>query len=89
MTRVLAATPPWFADNLTQISLGTLVVVVALVIRLVQKMLLRTALLTLIALAALLIYANRDALQVCAKTCECDLAGRRVTVPTCQTDRHL
>lgn len=83
---MLAATPTWFSGNLTQISLGTLVVLVVVVIRLVQKVLLRTALLTLIAVAGLLIYANRDALQVCAKTCECELAGHRVTVPTCQSD---
>lgn len=86
---MLAATPAWFADNLSSISTGTLLLLVLLVVRLVQKAAVRMALLALIAVVGVLIYANRDALQVCAKTCECELGGRHVTVPTCNTDLRL
>ncbi|MGQ0432928.1 MAG: hypothetical protein ACT452_11060 [Microthrixaceae bacterium] len=86
---MLAATPAWFADNLAEISTGTLLVLVLLVVRLVQKAAVRMALLALIAVVGVLVYVNRDPLQACAKTCECELGGRHITVPTCNKDLKL
>lgn len=78
-----AAAPAWFADNLVQISGGTLLVLAALVMRLAQKVALRLTLLAVLAVITLFIYVNRAPLQACVRTCECSLAGRQVTVPTC------
>lgn len=86
---MLAATPAWFADNLTQISVGTLLVLTFLVIRMAQKAIMRTILLALIAIVGLLIYINRAPLEVCAKTCECEIAGKHLTVPICDSDLKL
>ena len=86
---MLAATPAWFADNLAQISGGTLLVLTIVVIRVVQKVVVRTVLLVLIAAVGIFVFANRDALRTCARTCECDIAGAHVTVPTCTSDLKL
>ena len=86
---MLAATPAWFADNLTQISVGTLLVLTFLVVRLVQKMAMRMALLVLIAAVGLFVYVNRAPLETCAKTCECEIAGKHLTVPICNADLKL
>lgn len=80
---LVAASPSWFADNITQISLVALVVTTGLVLKLVSSAVTRTVLLALIAVTALFVYANRDALQACAKTCECQVADRDITVPFC------
>jgi hypothetical protein len=85
--RVLAATPTWFAGNLTQISLGTLLVLTLVVIRMVHAVITKVTLLTLIVLLALFVYVNRAPLKACAQTCECEIAGKHLTVPTC--DSHL
>lgn len=85
----LAATPAWFADNVAQITLVTLLVLTALVIRLVHKAMLRFALLGLIAAVGLFVYVNREPLQACARTCECQIADRDITVPTCDPDIDL
>lgn len=84
-----AAAPAWFADNVTQIAVGTLLVLTVLVVRMIQKATLRVVLLGLIALVALFLYANRRPLEACAKTCECEISGRHVTVPACNTDLSL
>ena len=84
-----AATPAWFADNVAQISLGTLLVLTFLVVRLVRKLMLRVILLTLIAAVGLFVYVNREPLQACARTCECQIADRNIDVPTCNTDLDL
>jgi hypothetical protein len=86
---VLAAAPAWFADNVAQIATATLLLLTILVIRMIQKAMLRAVLLGLIALAALFVYVNRDALRTCAKTCECDIGGRHITVPTCDPKLDL
>ena len=83
---MFAATPGWFADNVTQISVGTLLVLTLLVVRVIQKTTTRAVLLGLIALAALFVYVNRRPLEACAKTCECEIAGRHISVPTCDAD---
>lgn len=85
----LAATPAWFADNVAQIAIVTLLVLTVLVVRVVQKASLRLALLGLIAAVAVLTYANRGALQACARTCECQIAGRHISVPTCDPELDL
>jgi hypothetical protein len=86
---VLAATPAWFSDNLPQIAIGTLALLTLLVLRLVQKVALRATLLALIAAAALFVYVNRAPIEACARTCECTIAGRDITVPTCDPDLSL
>ncbi|MFZ6002509.1 MAG: hypothetical protein ACOYXM_01120 [Actinomycetota bacterium] len=83
---MVAAAPSWFADNLREISAVTLLVVTVLVIRLVQKAVMRTVLLVLIAVVALVVYVNRAPLNACVRTCECEIAGRHVTVPACEPD---
>ncbi len=85
----LAAAPAWFADNVAQIALVTLVVATVLVIRLVQKATLRLALVAVIAVVALVVWVNRAPLQVCARTCECQIADRDITVPLCNPDIEL
>lgn len=82
----VAATPAWFADNVGPIAILMLLVLAVLVLRLVQQTALRLFLLALIAGVALLAYANRDPLQACARTCECQIAGRDVTIPACHPD---
>jgi hypothetical protein len=83
---MFAATPAWFADNVTQIAVGTLLVLTVLVVRMIQKTAVRAVLLGLIALVALFVYVNHDQLESCAKTCECEIAGQRITVPTCDPE---
>lgn len=84
-----AAAPAWFADNLAQIAIGTLLVLTLLVIRLVQKAAMRAALLGVIAVVALFVYVNRAPLEACAKTCTCEIAGQEITVPICDPDLKL
>ena len=86
---LLAATPAWFADNVAEITLVTLLVLTVLVIRLVHKAMLRLALLGLIAAVGLFVYVNREPLQACARTCECQIADRDITVPSCEPDIDL
>ncbi len=86
---ILAATPDWFADNVTQIAIVTLLVLTGLVLRLVQKMTMRVGLLVLIGLVALFVYVNRDPLKACAKTCECQIADRDISIPMCDPDLDL
>lgn len=86
---MLAATPAWFAGNLTQISLGTLLVCTLLVVKLIHTVIMKTTLLILIALVGLFVYVNRVPLKACAKTCECEIAGKHLTVPTCGSDLNL
>lgn len=86
---MLAAAPAWFADNVTQIAVGTLLVLTVLVVRMIQKATTRAILLGLIALVAIVVYVNRRPLEACAKTCECEIAGQHVTVPTCDPGLDL
>lgn len=86
---MVAAAPAWFADNVTQIAVGTLLVLTALVLRMIQKTATRAVLLALIAAVAVFVYANRRPLEQCARTCECRIAGQDLTVPTCDPDLSL
>jgi uncharacterized membrane protein YeiH len=83
---VLGAAPAWFADNILLIAAITLGAVTVLIVRLVTKTATRLALLAVAAALAIFVYANRFALEECADTCSCSLAGRDVTVPVCNTD---
>ena len=85
----LAATPPWFADNIAQISVVTLLVLTVLVLRMVQKAALRFTLLAVLAVLAVFVWANRAPLKACAQTCECSLVGQEITVPSCDPDVSL
>jgi hypothetical protein len=86
---MVAAAPAWFSNNLTQIAVGTLLVLTVVVVRMVQKLSMRLMLVALIALVGLFVYANRAPLKACAKTCECEIGGRHLTVPACRTDVNL
>lgn len=86
---MFAAAPDWFAENVSQISLVTLLVLVGLVVRIVQKLALRLALLGVIVVVGVLIYANRGSLETCAKTCSCELAGESVSLPLCSSDLKI
>ena len=84
-----AAAPAWFADNVAQIALVTLLVLTVLVVRLVHKAMLRLALLGLVAAVGLFVYVNREPLRACARTCECQIADRDINVPGCDPDLDL
>ena len=86
---LVAAAPLWIANNLTVIAAGTLLVFTILVVRLVQKAALRMALLAIFAGLAVFAYANRVELKQCARTCECSIAGKHLTVPACDADLVL
>lgn len=86
---MVAAAPAWFAENVAPISVGTLLLLTVLVLRLVQKAMVRLTLLALIALVGVFVYVNRAPLKTCARTCECELGGRHVSVPTCDPDLKL
>lgn len=86
---MLAAAPAWFSENLLLIAGVTLAVVTLLIVRMVQKAMLRVLLLGAVALVAGLVYLNREPLETCARTCQCSLGGRVVTVPLCQRDLDL
>jgi hypothetical protein len=55
----------------------------------VQKTVLRVTLLAIMAAMALFIYVNREPLEACARTCECRIADRDITVPACSPDLEL
>ena len=86
---MLAAAPAWFADNLTLIGGGTLLVLTVLVVRTVQKSTVRLVLLVLIAGVAALAYVHRTDLKACATTCECRLVNQDLTIPGCSPDFRL
>jgi hypothetical protein len=86
---LVAAAPAWLADNVAQIAIGTLAVVTGLVVWVVQRTVLRMALLGVMVAMALFIYVNREPLRACAQTCECRIADRDITVPACSPDLEL
>ena len=86
---LLAATPGWLADNVALITILTLLGLTVVVLRMVRHTVWRASLLALLAAAAVFVYVNRAPLETCARTCECQLAGRDVTVPGCDSDLEL
>lgn len=85
----LAATPAWFANNVAQIAIVTLLALTVVVVRMVQKLAVRLLLLGLITGVGLFVYVHRDALEACARTCECQIADRDISVPLCDSDIEL
>ena len=66
-----------------------LAVVCFLVLRFVQKMLLRLLLVGLTIGLGVAVWAQRVELGECAKTCDCRLFGKDVQVPRVGCDREL
>lgn len=85
----LAVAPAWFADNVAPIAFVILLALTGLVIRFAQQVILRVALLGLIAAVGVFVYVNREPLEACARTCECRINDRDITVPTCNPDVDL
>ncbi|MFA9563937.1 MAG: hypothetical protein ACERLM_04410 [Acidimicrobiales bacterium] len=77
--------PEWMdAETLKHISAGALVLVVVaafLVTRFVQKLVVKTIALVLLAALGLGIWFFRADLSDCWKTCNCQLLGREIAVP--------
>lgn len=82
---LLAALPDWLDPELLQwIILVVIAVVLYLmyvVIRFVQRVVLKVALFVLLAGVGLSLWVQRTDLENCARTCECSLYGQDVTVP--------
>lgn len=66
------------------VALGLLGVLAALVVRFVSRMVARVVLLGAIAGLAAFVWFSRAELGECAQTCECQLLGFDVEVPTCR-----
>lgn len=82
---LLAALPDWLDPELLQwIILVVIAVVLYLmyvVIRFVQRVVLKVTLFVLLAGFGLSLWVQRTDLENCARTCECSLYGQDVTVP--------
>jgi hypothetical protein len=83
---LVAAAPEWIADNAALVTGIVLVGITILVIWVVRRTALRLALAGAGVVLALFVYANRAPLEVCARTCECQLVGVDVSVPACEPD---
>jgi hypothetical protein len=73
-------------STLRTIALGALVVIAALaflVVRFVQKMVLRVVLIGALAGLGLYVWSERASLDECRRTCACSIAGFDVQVPGC------
>jgi hypothetical protein len=75
--------PAWFADNAALITILVLAALTILVIWVVQRTAVRLIIIGIGAVLALFVYVNRAPLEVCARTCECQLGGQEITVPVC------
>jgi hypothetical protein len=83
---VLAVTlPDWInPDNARNIALGVGVVALVLgilVLRFVQKIMMKVALSGLLLVVALVAWAERADLNDCAKTCECRVLWQDIKIP--------
>lgn len=61
-----------------------LLVLVLLVVRFIQKLVLRLVLVGLMVLVGIGVYVSRDELAECTETCSCQLFGQDVDVPFCR-----
>ena len=86
---MLAAAPSWFADNVALIAGVVLLALVILVLRVVKETITRGLLLAVLLGAGVLVYVNRDALEACAETCECEIADQDLSVPFCDPNLDL
>ena len=86
---MLAAAPSWFAENLALIAGVVLVALLIVVLRVVKEKVTRGLLVALLLGVGVLVYVNRDALQACAETCECQIADQDIDVPFCDPNLDL
>jgi Tfp pilus assembly major pilin PilA len=77
--------PDWIdPDNARTIALvvaGVAIVLAVVVIRFVQKLVVKVAFTAVLALVALVAWTQRADLADCAKTCECKVLGFEVEIP--------
>ena len=78
--------PEWFSSNAALMIGIILAAVTILVVWVVQRTAIRVALVGIAVVLALFVYANRSHLEVCARTCECQLAGQDISVPVCDPE---
>jgi len=81
-----AQLPSWAnSDNLQWIALGVIGVIVVLmfvVLRFIQKLVLKGTLFGILAIVGLIAWIERADLKDCAETCECSVVGFDVKIPT-------
>jgi hypothetical protein len=80
-----AQLPSWAnSDNLQWIALGVIgaiLVLMFLVLRFIQKLVLKGTLFGILAIIGLIAWIERADLKDCAKTCECSVVGFDVKIP--------
>ena len=80
-----AQLPSWAnADNLRWIALGVIagmVVLMLIVLRFIQKLMLKGALFGIFAIIGIVAWVERADLADCAKTCNCHVVGFDVKIP--------
>lgn len=80
--------PDWLSpDVLRWLVLGfvaLLLVGMYIVIRVIQKVMLRVGLVLLLGVVAVIAWNERADLEGCAQTCSCELLGQEVEVPACR-----
>ena len=80
-----AQLPSWAnSDNLQWIALGVIgamLVLMFLVLRFIQKLVLKGTLFALFAIVGLIAWIERADLEDCARTCECSVVGFDVKIP--------
>ena len=80
-----AQLPSWAnSDNLQWIALvviGAMVVLMLLVVRFIQKLMLKGTLFLIFAVIGLIAWVERDDLKDCADTCKCKVVGFEVEIP--------
>ena len=80
-----AQLPSWAnSENLQWIALGVIgamLVLMFLVLRFIQKLVLKGALFGIFAIIGLIAWIEREELKDCAETCECSVVGFDVKIP--------
>ena len=80
-----AQLPSWAnSDNLQWIALvviGVMIVLMLLVLRFIQKLMLKGTLFAIFAVIGLIAWIERDDLKDCADTCKCKVVGFEVEIP--------
>jgi hypothetical protein len=81
-----AQLPSWAnSDNLQWIALGVIgaiLVLMFLVLRFIQKLVLKSALFGILAIVGLIAWIERADLKDCADTCKCSVVGFDVKIPS-------